>query len=291
MRQRRRSGRRRKGESSVVAAADDDVVAAAGAGVLAVDHELVGAEAAGAGLVVDAGGDGDAVLPRGGGVDVDLDDAGVGGDADDVHPRVVRRGVALDVDGEVHLLRRGLGGGEEVEIVLDRLDRRHEDAEPAVAGLDREGGADGAAGLAELLLDLGLLGRVVGGEMRHRLGAAAVDGLRRLGRRGGRAVAEVGERPARDGRVDDVGVGVVRRRHVGELRQRQAEADGAVAGDEVEKAAAELPFLRAPAAAGGLRLPAPGSAGCSPRAWSGRGRRRGRSGGAPRGPRAWSPAG
>ena len=44
-------------------AADDDVVAAAGPGVLAVDHELVGAEAALAGLLVDAGGDGDAVLP------------------------------------------------------------------------------------------------------------------------------------------------------------------------------------------------------------------------------------
>ena len=36
------------------AAADDDVVAAAGAGVLAVDHELVGAEAALAGLVTEA---------------------------------------------------------------------------------------------------------------------------------------------------------------------------------------------------------------------------------------------
>ena len=51
----------------------------------------------------------------------------------------------------------GLGGGDEVEIVLDALDRRHEDAEPAVARLDRERGADGAAGFAELLLDALLL--------------------------------------------------------------------------------------------------------------------------------------
>ena len=81
----------------------------------------------------------------------------------------------------------GLGGGDEVEVVLDALDRRHEDAEPAVARLDGEGGADGAAGLAELLLDALLLQRVVGGEMRHRLGAAAVDRLRRLGRAGAAA--------------------------------------------------------------------------------------------------------
>ena len=47
----------------------------------------------------------------------------------------------------------------EVEVVLDALDRRHEDAEPAVARLDRERGADGAAGFAELLLDALLLER------------------------------------------------------------------------------------------------------------------------------------
>ena len=161
-------------------AADDDVVAAAGAGVLAVDHELVGAEAALAGLLVDAGGDGDAVVPGGGGVDVDLDDAGVGRDADDVEAGVGRRGVALDVDGEAHVAGGGLGGGDEVEVVLDALDRRHEDAEAAVAGLDGEGGADGAAGVAELLLDALLLEGVVGGEVRHGLGAGAVEGLRRL---------------------------------------------------------------------------------------------------------------
>ena len=82
-------------------AADDDVVAAAGAGVLAVDHELVGAEPALAGLLVDRGGDRDAVVPGVGGVDVDLDDPGVGGDADDVQARVGRR---------AHSPRCGWGG-------------------------------------------------------------------------------------------------------------------------------------------------------------------------------------
>ena len=167
-------------------------------------------------------------------MDVDLDHAGIGRDADDVEARVVRRRVALDVDRQAHRLRRGLGRGDQLEIVLDALDRRHEDAEPAVARLDRHRGAHGAAGLAELLLDLGLLRRVVGGEVRHRLGAAAVDRLRRLGRRGGRAIAEVGQRPARHRRVGDVDVGVVRRRHVGQRAERQAEADRAVAGHEEE---------------------------------------------------------
>ena len=187
-------------------------------------------------------------------MDVDLDDAGVGGDADHVEPGVGRRRVALDVDRQADLARGGLGGGDEVEVVLDAFDRRHEDAEPAVARLDRERGAHGAPGFAELLLDALLLDRVVGGEVRHRLRAAAVDRLRGLGLGG--AVAEVGKRAARHGRVGDVGIGIGRRRDVGELRQRQAEADRAVAGVQVEKAAAELPLLRAPALALGPRLPA-----------------------------------
>ena len=83
-----------------------------------------------------------------------------------------------------------------------------------------------------------------------------MDRLRRLGRRPRRAVAEVGQGAARHGRVDDVGVGVGRGRDVGELAEGQAEADRAVAGDEVEVAAAERPLLRAPARAGGLGLPA-----------------------------------
>ena len=95
-----------------------------------------------------------------------------------------RRRIALDVDRQAASpVRRGLGGGDQLEIVLDALDRRHEHAEPPVARLDREGGADRAAGLAELLLDPLLLRRVAGGEMRHRLGAAGLDRLRRLGRR------------------------------------------------------------------------------------------------------------
>jgi hypothetical protein len=78
--------------------ADDDVVAPARAGVLAVDHELVGAEAGQARFLVDRCGDGDRLLPVVRRVDVDLDHAGLRGDADHVEPRVVRRRVALHMD-------------------------------------------------------------------------------------------------------------------------------------------------------------------------------------------------
>ena len=43
--ERSRSGRRNSGRSSRGGAADDDVVAAAGAGVAAVEHEFLGAQA------------------------------------------------------------------------------------------------------------------------------------------------------------------------------------------------------------------------------------------------------
>ena len=65
-------------------AADDDMVAAAGAGVAAVDHELVGAEPRLPRFLVDAARDVDAIAPGRGGMHVDLDDAGVGRHLDDV---------------------------------------------------------------------------------------------------------------------------------------------------------------------------------------------------------------
>ena len=157
--------------------------------------------------------------------------------------------------GSPHRPRARLGGGDQLQIILDALDRRHEHAEPPVARLDRERGPDHAAGLAELLLDPLLLRRVAAGDMRHRLGAAGLDRLRRLGRRLRRA-AEVGQRPARHRRIDDVGIGIVRRADMRQLAERQPEADRAVAGHQVEKPAPQRPLLRPPAMALGLRLPA-----------------------------------
>ncbi len=79
--------------------AEHDVVAAAGAGVAAVDHELLGAEPRQARLLVEHFGDRDGFIPVRRRVDVHLDDAGVGRDLDDVEPPVGRRMIAFDVNG------------------------------------------------------------------------------------------------------------------------------------------------------------------------------------------------
>ena len=87
-------------------AADHNVVAPAGPGMLAVDHELVGAEAGEPRLLVDRLGRRDAFAPARRRVDVDLDDAGIGRDADDVQARIDRRRIALDLHRQPDLLGR-----------------------------------------------------------------------------------------------------------------------------------------------------------------------------------------
>ena len=118
-------------------------------------------------------------------MDVDLDHAGVGRDANDVQARIGRRRIALDLHRQPDLLGRRLGRGDQFEIVLEPLDRRQEDAETPVARLDRDRGADGAVDVAEPLLDALLLARLRGGERGDALGAArASRGNRADGPRG-----------------------------------------------------------------------------------------------------------
>jgi len=88
--------------------------------------------------------------------------------------------------------------------------------------------------------------------MRDRLGGRVVGHLRlRLHRLG----LEAGQGAARLGRVGDVGVGILRRRHMRQRPERQPVAHGAVARNEKDMAAAQRPFLRAPAPPRRLRLP------------------------------------
>ena len=135
------------------------MVAAAGARMLAVDHELVGAEPRLPRLLVERLGVGHALAPVLGRMDVDLDHARIGRDADDVEPRVDRRRVALDMERQPEAFRRRLDRGDQLEIVLEPLDRRHEHAQAPVARLDRDRGAHRAADVAERLLDALLRGR------------------------------------------------------------------------------------------------------------------------------------
>ena len=178
-----------------VGAADHDMVAAAGAGVAAVDHELVGAEARLARLLVDRRGDVDAFLPAGGRMDVDLDDAGIGRDVDDVDALVMRRRIAFDMDRQAEFGCGVFGRGDQLEIVLDPLDRRHEHAEAAVARLDRHGGAHGAADFADRSARRGSGRAFVGLERGFRHGAA-----------GGHD--DIGQRLARDRGIGLVDIGI-----------------------------------------------------------------------------------
>ena len=156
-------------------AAEHDVIAAAGAGVAPVGHELVGAEPRLARVLVERGRRLHRLAPGRGGMDVDLDHAGIGRHLDAVDARIERRRVALDADRHVSLARDRFDCGEQLEIIVELRRRRHEDAQHAVARLDGERRAHRAFG-GELFV-LGLLLRA--GQFRrglaelHRLGQFA----------------------------------------------------------------------------------------------------------------------
>ena len=145
-------------------AANHNVIAPAGSRMLAVDHELVGAEARKPRLLVDRFGGGDAFAPARRRVDVDLDHARIGRDANDVQARIDRRRVAFDLHLEPDFFRSRFGRGDQFEIILETLDRRQKDAEASVARLDGHSSADGAVDVAEPLLDALLRGPFRRGE-------------------------------------------------------------------------------------------------------------------------------
>ena len=226
--QERRVGRRR--------AAEHDVIAAAGADVAAVDHELVGAEPRLPRLFVERRRGLDRLPPVVGRMNVDLDHAGIGRHLDHVEARIGGRRIAFDVHRSAGRARASLDRGEQLEIILEPLDRRHEDAEDAVARLDRQRGAHGA--IDRDLLDARLAGRRW---PRRRMPAALVASLRELfGRRQRRA--RLASDPAggcRDSRI---------RRHPGQRAERQPEAERRIARHQEQLAAAQLPLLAVPAA-------------------------------------------
>ena len=269
--------------------ADDDMVAAAGPGMTAVDHELVRPEARLARLFVDGGRRLDAVAPACGGMDVDLDDAGIGPHLDDVEARVVRRRIALDADRHADTLGGGLDRRDQLEIVLDPFDRRHEDAELAVARLDGNGGAHRSADRIELLLDAVLARGRVGAEGGGRL-LAALGGLGHpLGHaRVERRLAGIGQLPARHRRIERHHIGKIGRRHVRQRAERQTVADRRIAGDQEQPAAPRLPLFGPPARAVGAGPASAGWAGRSRSARSARARKPARSGSALPGRRAWN---
>ena len=191
-------------------------------------------------------------------MDVDLDDAGIGRDAEIQQARIAAgRRVAFDE----HRLAEFLGGvldrGDEVEIILGAFGRRHEDEEMAVARLEGHGGAHDAGGRRA---DAGPGPEI--GRQRALPGlarAVAVAALPcRSGRRpswrrstGARRKASSGGRSG----CGAIGSGSAMKPAIGRRRprqriERQAIAHRRIAGDQVALLRAQEPRAAAPARLG-----------------------------------------
>ena len=72
---------------------------------------------------------------------IDLDDAGIGRHLDDVEARIGRGLIAFDMDRLAEFGGGGFDRGEQLDVIVEPFDRRHEHAELAVAWLDRKRGA------------------------------------------------------------------------------------------------------------------------------------------------------
>ena len=106
------------------------MVAAAGAGVAAVEHELLGRQARLARGLVEELGLLDELAPARRRMDVDLDHARVGRHAQDVEARVARRLVAFEHDRQAQSRAPSSStAADELEVVLERRRRRHEDVQ------------------------------------------------------------------------------------------------------------------------------------------------------------------
>ena len=177
---------------------------------------------------------------------VDLDDAGIGRHLDDAQPRVGRRQVAFDVHRQVELGGGRLDRRQQLQIVLEPFDRRHEHAEPAVARLDRKRGAHRDR---------------CGRRLRHRRNVvsatapAAARNCRHWSRRPATNCCGSGKRLALGERIGRHQMRLVGRRDIGQRIERQAEADRRVAGQQEQPPPAKLPHFADPAAAR-LRGPA-----------------------------------
>ena len=113
-----------------------EVVTAASARMAAVEHEFLGAQVGLVGRFVQVFRMVHQLAPVGCGVDVDLDDAGVGCHLQQLQARVTRRRIAFDDDLYLQLGSGGLHGGQQVKVVVQLRQRRHEDVQQAFAAAE-----------------------------------------------------------------------------------------------------------------------------------------------------------
>ena len=123
-------------------ATECDVVATAGTGVAAIEHEFFCPEPRLARFVVECVDDGNKFSPRRGRMDVDLDDAGIRRNVEELHSRIARRRVAFDGDRHTDQTRCLFDCSEQRGIAFEPLQRRHEHVEVAIAHLHGERGLD-----------------------------------------------------------------------------------------------------------------------------------------------------
>src|SRR4030095_8425866 len=69
-------------------------------------------------------------------MNIDLDDPRVGSDAKKLEARIARRLIAFKENRLAHCFSGGFDGGDELEIIFQGVDRRHEDIEDAVSRLN-----------------------------------------------------------------------------------------------------------------------------------------------------------
>ena len=210
-------------------AAEHDVIAAARARVPAVEHELLGHEPRVVRVLVETLGDRAHLVPARRGLHVDFDDAGIGRHLDHTQARIARRLVAFEVNRQVELRARVLDGREQVEVVLELGDGRHEHAQPPVARLDRDRRARMGARRRELRRR----------PLAPRLALLAAQERLALRER-------VRQRLVLDERIAFNDMRILRRRQKPQRRQRQTKTERRIARHDEQLARARAPELGAP---------------------------------------------
>ena len=131
-------------------AAENEVVAAAGAGMAAVHHEFLGRQTRDMGSIVEVGGLVDKLIPTVRRMDVNFDDAWIWRHPEIGQARVARWLVALHDNGHLQFCCGRLDGGDQFQVIVQRLGRRHENVEPARARFSgHRAAADPGGGLLE----------------------------------------------------------------------------------------------------------------------------------------------
>ena len=209
--------------------ADHDVVAAAGAGVAAVDQELLGAETRLPRFLVERG----RVLaqrrPARRRLQVDLDHAGVRRDLDVRQPRIVGRRLAFEDHRQAQRARGRFDRLDQIEVVLGGADRRQEHVQPALARLDAQRGPHDPGG--------GLRREAAADPARSRVARASAAAVRRpspASRPGGWPARSPGDRAMPIGGAATAAAGATRRdpaRSASRDRLPRATAGCRAAGD------------------------------------------------------------